>query len=464
MPASMFRHEASSAGRRPRQPPSGETSSAPGRPETPRHRVREKRILVRRPRGRSTVGEAAFSPAWTPGSSRPAGDRPPLPPDLTPPRAARRVSRSAAPWWPALLLARDDPAWTTPSSPCPILILSILALALASRVRFPVHEGFTVPIVLASRPRLFLTPPPLVAPLTALALTRSRSCPYVARGTGPAVAAPVRCRELVVRRRARSWCWPSRTSTDAQTIDRARPAGGPRPPSPQPTSGASPLRERIVGGATLREQMTDVAWVYKVAVDAALAPVGFLAAALISPDPHYSVLLLLPLLAPAPSLRDRTAPALREHLRAERGVPRHRAGARPTSSRPTTPTPASTARTSSSSRSPLRDALGLDRRASARNAEFGALLHDVGKVAHPEGDHQQGRPARRRRVGRDPQAPTRSRATGCSIRSVGSSAGRLGGARARTSAGTAPATRTAWRARRSRSRRASSRAATPTAR
>ena len=40
--------------------------------------------------------------------------------------------------------------------------------------------------------------------------------------------------------------------------------------------------------------------------------------------------------------------------------------------------------------------LGEDER---RLVEFGALLHDVGKIAVPEGDHQQGRPAGRRRVG-----------------------------------------------------------------
>ncbi len=37
-------------------------------------------------------------------------------------------------------------------------------------MRFPVHEGFTVPIVLIFVPALFLIPLPLVAPATALAL------------------------------------------------------------------------------------------------------------------------------------------------------------------------------------------------------------------------------------------------------------------------------------------------------
>ena len=53
-----------------------------------------------------------------------------------------------------------------------------------------------------------------------------------------------------------------------------------------------------------------------------------------------------------------------------------------------------------------------------RNVEFGALLHDVGKIAVPEGDHQQARPAHRRRVDGD-QDRTRSKASGCSTALAG---------------------------------------------
>ena len=78
-------------------------------------------------------------------------------------------------------------------------------------------------------------------------------------------------------------------------------------------------------------------------------------------------------------------------------------------------------------------------------------------------DHQQARPAQRRGVGdhEDPhrrgRAEARPRSAACSPTSASSCA-------PRTSAGTAAATRTAWRARRSRSRPASSPPATPSTR
>ena len=70
-----------------------------------------------------------------------------------------------------------------------------------------------------------------------------------------------------------------------------------------------------------------------------------------------------------------------------------------TSSRPTTPTPASTPQGVVAALARGRRASWGSTRDRARNVEFGALLHDVGKIAVPEGDHQQARPARRRRVG-----------------------------------------------------------------
>ncbi len=80
-----------------------------------------------------------------------------------------------------------------------------------------------------------------------------------------------------------------------------------------------------------------------------------------------------------------------------------------TSSRPTTGTRASTAGTSSSSRSRSSDELGLDERAR-RDAEFVALLHDVGKLRVPNEIINKAGPLTRRRVGARRAAHGRGRA------------------------------------------------------
>ena len=92
-----------------------------------------------------------------------------------------------------------------------------------------------------------------------------------------------------------------------------------------------------------------------------------------------------------------------------------------------------------------------------RDAEFAALLHDVGKIRDPERDHQQARPARRRGVGDHRDAHDRGRGD---ARSASAACSAEVGAIVRvvrTSTGTATATRTASPARRSRSWRGSSR-------
>ena len=109
----------------------------------------------------------------------------------------------------------------------------------------------------------------------------------------------------------------------------------------------------------------------------------------------------------------------------------------------------------------VADQLGLSFE-QRRNVEFAALLHDVGKISSPQRDHQQGRPARRRRVGgHAPHTIEGERM----LKRIGGVLAEVGViVRAPTRTSTAPATPTASPARRSRSRPASSPAATPSAR
>ena len=99
-------------------------------------------------------------------------------------------------------------------------------------------------------------------------------------------------------------------------------------------------------------------------------------------------------------------------------------------------------------------------RTALRNLEFGALLHDVGKVAIPKEIINKPGHARPGRVGDHQDAHDRGPAHARSRRRLHERR-RRGSSAPTTSAGTAAATPTGWPARRSRSRRASSPAATP---
>ena len=80
----------------------------------------------------------------------------------------------------------------------------------------------------------------------------------------------------------------------------------------------------MIGGAPLREQIADVMWVY--AVDAALAPVGLLAA-IAGPESGYAVLMLLPLLGLLRLFAAEQHQRLDNLSELERRLPRHRARA-----------------------------------------------------------------------------------------------------------------------------------------
>ena len=144
-------------------------------------------------------------------------------------------------------------------------------------------------------------------------------------------------------------------------------------------SGASAVREHLHGDASLREQLAESRWIYL--VDTLLAPVGFAIAlaaagrpwALVLPLPLFLLLLIF--------ARERTArlQSLLELSSAYRGTA-HVLGDM---------IGHDDTYTGSHSRSVVELSVGvatemdLDER-RRRNVEFGALLHDVGKVAIPK--------------------------------------------------------------------------------
>jgi HD-GYP domain-containing protein (c-di-GMP phosphodiesterase class II) len=144
-------------------------------------------------------------------------------------------------------------------------------------------------------------------------------------------------------------------------------------------SAASTIRERLHGGASVREELTESRWIYL--VDVLLAPIGF-AVALAATGRPWALLLPLPLfLLLLIFARERTArlESLLELSSAYRGTA-HVLGDM---------IGHDDAYTGNHSRSVVELSvdvaveLGLDER-RRRNVEFGALLHDVGKVAIPK--------------------------------------------------------------------------------
>jgi putative nucleotidyltransferase with HDIG domain len=251
---------------------------------------------------------------------------------------------------------------------------AVLLLAVAMNVRFDVGGGFTVPTQLAFVPLMFCVPPALLPVAAVVAIVLGRA-PAVLRGTlrpsrlllavpnawfavGPALvltAAGVQAHA--------SWGLLAAAFT-AQVIGDFL---------------AFCAREALLRGASVREQLAESAWVY--AVDAALTPVGFLAALAVSED-SLVVLCLVPLLALLGVFsRERRArmESLQELNTAYRGTALVLSDV----------IKADDGYTGEHSKGVVQlaievgDRLGLDG-GQRRNLEFGALLHDIGKVVIPK--------------------------------------------------------------------------------
>ena len=144
--------------------------------------------------------------------------------------------------------------------------------------------------------------------------------------------------------------------------------------------GASAVMERLLHGASLREQLARPG---STPSTSRSRPSGCSSPGTSTEQPWSAARPRAAARASSRMLRPRAPPARRGPGRAQQRVPRHRAACSATSSRPTTATPASTRAASSSSRS-TSAAGSASTRTSLRNLEFGALLHDVGKVAIPK--------------------------------------------------------------------------------
>jgi putative nucleotidyltransferase with HDIG domain len=250
----------------------------------------------------------------------------------------------------------------------------VATLAVASRVRFHVASGFTVPTQLAYVPLLFAVPVSAVPLTVAVALILGR-LPSVFGGR----ARPARLISCV----GNSWfsIGPSAVFLAAGSV-----------PAEAGASllllaliaqfavdaTASGIREAILDEMSLREQAAEW-WIY--GVDAALSPVALVVAEHVNDSPP-GVLVLTPLLAVmAIFARERQArlSAIVDLMNAYHGTALVLADV----------VEADDSYTGQHSQTVVQLAgevgprMGLDAD-SFRNLEFGALLHDVGKVAIPK--------------------------------------------------------------------------------
>ena len=273
----------------------------------------------------------------------------------------------------ALALAAGVP--TDVALDWPEALLCTLVLALSTNVMFAVGSHFTVPTQIAFVPMLFVLPPELVPLFVALAMASGKvfAASLGETAIGRVATTPADC-----------WFCVGPALVFAL-------AGGPSPDSVSwllfPIAllaqftiefGASRARDQLHGGASLRAHIDESRWIYL--VDCLLSPIG-LAIALAAADRAWVVLTIIPfLLLMLIFARERSArmDSLLELSSAYRGTA-HVLGDM---------VEHDDVYTGVHSRSVVElalgvaDQVGLDSRAR-RNVEFGALLHDVGKVAIP---------------------------------------------------------------------------------
>lgn len=256
-----------------------------------------------------------------------------------------------------------------------LAVLFVVGIAAAGRVRFEVGAAFTVPTQVVFVPMLFVLPPALVPLLVLLALALGLA-PGILRGQ---VAA------------SRAICLPGDSWFAFGPALVLILAGVHRPDGHYGIlllallaqfSGdfvANAVRERIAGGIGLGELLEETRWIYL--VDAGLAPVG-LAVAFATIQHRWSVLLVAPLLG---LLR---VFARERHARLEQLVELNDAY-RGTALVLGDVVEADDTYTGAHCKGVVQlaisvaDELELDGD-HRRNVEFGALLHDVGKIAVPK--------------------------------------------------------------------------------
>jgi putative nucleotidyltransferase with HDIG domain len=257
----------------------------------------------------------------------------------------------------------------------PIATLFVVSMAIAGHIRFDVGAGFTVPTQVVFVPMLFAVPVALVPLLVALSLAVGM-LPAVLRGDVPPG------RMLIVT--GNSWfAWgpalvilvthDHRPDAHVQVLLLALSA--------QFVGDflANVVRERVRKGISISELAGETARVYL--MDAALAPVG-VAVALAGTQHRWSVLLVLPLFGLLKVFSRERRERLEQLIElndAYRGTALVLGDV----------VEADDTYTGQHCRGVVRlalevaDGLGLDAQ-QRRNVEFGALLHDVGKIAIPK--------------------------------------------------------------------------------
>jgi putative nucleotidyltransferase with HDIG domain len=249
-----------------------------------------------------------------------------------------------------------------------------VALVVALRVEFDIGSGLTTPSQLAFVP-LLLAVPPSLAPVAVVAALLLAALPEVVRGE----LRPVR----LLRLPANAWfaLGPAAVLAAAQPLTAQEAPlvlAGALAAQLACDAGASALREALLHGMPLREQLRE-GWIY--VVDLALTPIGLLVVWSAGAVP-WSALALLPLLGVlAAFARERRArvEGLLELNTAYRGTALVLGDV----------VEADDGYTGEHSRGVVALALDVGRRLGLgadrlRNLEFAALLHDVGKVAIPK--------------------------------------------------------------------------------
>jgi putative nucleotidyltransferase with HDIG domain len=258
----------------------------------------------------------------------------------------------------------------------PVALGLVLGYAVASRVRFAIGYGFTVPTQLVFVPMLFLVPTSLVPLLVAAGSALGSLPDYLTRRSHPSRVlhpigdawhsvgpALVLALAGVAEPDLADWSLLLTALVAQLAVDDA----------------TSTLREWLGLGVSPRLQPSLLGWVGL--VDVLLSPIGLLAA-IAAQDAPSNVLLVLPLaglLAIFAAERSARVSQALELSRAYRG----------TTLLLSDVLEADDEYTGMHSRSvvslsvEVADEMGFDSR-ERRNVEFGALLHDVGKIAVPK--------------------------------------------------------------------------------
>ena len=257
----------------------------------------------------------------------------------------------------------------------PIAVLYVISVAVLSRVQFDLGSGFTVPTEVLFVPMLFALPPDLVPLLVALALAVGMA-PAVLRGSKP----PSRLFAVP----ANSWfaLGPALVlvlAHDSNPLEHPAILACALAAQLICDFGANASFERLLGGLSVRELAEEVRQAY--VIDLALAPIGLLAARAAS-SRQWSVLLIAPLFGVLKVFSNERQERLEQVIElndAYRGTALVLGDVLETADSYTGE------HTMGVVELALQVAAELELDAAQqRKVEFGALLHDVGKIAVPK--------------------------------------------------------------------------------